>query len=287
MNAQTILSMPKRSLPMSDTLQNDDYVEVNEETNEVIETNDSVSDSGPDEQVQAESNEPVDEVELAKQKANEAFNKQYGEKKQLERDLAEQRQRVAQFEQAERDKLAAQVGNIPDMPDAFDDDFDAKVRARDEALVAQANYNVQNQMYLQQQQQSQQQAAQAKQQQIQDSMTSYSKKALDLGINQEELQAAGNTVGSYGLSDDLVFHILGDADGPLITKHLAANPQDGYKLANMSPYDVGTFLNDVKKRAGALKPKKSSAPNPATNLQGNGADPSRGKYKNLGGAKFE
>ena len=99
---------------MSDTLQNDEYAE---EINEPIETNDSVSDSGPDNQVQDESNEQVDPNEVAKQKANDAFNKQYGEKKQLERDLAQERERLAKFEQDERDRQAALVGNIPDIPD--------------------------------------------------------------------------------------------------------------------------------------------------------------------------
>jgi hypothetical protein len=287
MDAQTVLSMPKRSLPMSDTPQNDEYVEVNENTNEPIEINDSIPDSDTGEQVQAESSEQVDPVEVAKQKANEAFNKQYGEKKQLERDLKLERERLAKFEQEERDRQAALVGDIPPIPEPFDDDFDEKVRARDQALIAQANFNAQNQHYLQQQQISQQQAAQAKQQHIHDSMASYTKKAVDMGINQNELQAAGNTVANYGLSDDLILHILGDSDGPLITKHLAANPQDGHKLSSLSPYEVGTFLADVKQRAGALKPKKSSAPNPATNLRGNGADPSSGKHKHIRGAKFE
>ncbi len=270
---------------MSDTPQNDETI--NEEVNEVIETNDSIPSSESGEQVQAESNEQVDEVEVAKQKANEAFNKQYGEKKQLERDLAAQAAKVAQFENAERERLAAQIGNIPDLPDPFDDDYEVKVKARDEALIAQTNYNTQNQNYLQQQQFQQQQEAQAKQVKVQESMASYSQKATELGIKQDELQAAANTVANYGLSDDLVMHILADSEGPLITKHLAANAQDGYQLASMSPYAVGQFLDGIKAKAGALKPKKTNAPSPATNLQGNGVDPESGKYKNLKGAKFE
>lgn len=281
------LSMPKRSLPMSDTPQNDEYVEVDNETNEPIEINDSIPDSDTGEQVQAESTEQASPEEVAKQKANEAFNKQYGEKKQLERDLQLERDRLAQFEQAERDRQAALIGDIPPIPDAFDDDYEQKIAARDQALVEQARFNAQNQSYMQQQQQAQQQAAQAQQQHVHDSMVNYTKKANELGIKQEELQSAGNAVAGYGLSDDLVLHILGDSDGPLITKHLAANPQDGWKLASISPYEVGNFLNEVKAKAGALKPKKSSAPNPATNLRGNGADPSKSKYKNLAGAKFE
>ena len=118
-------------------------------------------------------------------------------------------------------------------------------------------------------------------------MTSYSNKALELGIKQDELQAAGNAVAGYGLSDDLVMHILADSDGPLITKHLAANPQDGYQLATMSPYTVGQFLDGIKTKASALKPKTSSTPAPATNLQGNGVDPEAGKYTHIKGAKFE
>ena len=276
--------MPTRSLNMSVTPQNDEAI--NEEVNVDIETNDSIPSSESGEQVQAESIEQVDEAEVAKQKANEAFNKQYGEKKQLERDLAAQREENAKFQQAERERQAAQVGNIPPMPDAFDDDFDIKVKQRDEALIAQAEYSAQNQSYMQQEQFNQQQAAQAKQVKVQESMASYSQKATELGIKQDELQAAANTVANYGLSDDLVMHILGDSDGPLITKHLAANPQDGYDLASMSPYSVGQFLDGIKTKASALKPKTSNTPSPATNLQGNGVNPGDG-YNNIKGAKFE
>ena len=140
---------------------------------------------------------------------------------------------------------------------------------------------------MQQQQLTQQQAAQAKQDQVNKSMQDYTSKAVELGIKQDELQAAGNTVGGYGLSEDLIMHILGDSDGPLITKHLAANPQDGYQLASMSPYQVGSFLDGIKAKASALKPKTTNAPAPATNLQGNGADPEASKYKNLRGTKYE
>lgn len=270
---------------MSETPQNDS---VDSEISEpVIETNDSVPHSEGGEQVQAESEVQVDEVAVAQEKANAAFNKQYGEKKQLERDLAASKEQNSKFEQAERERLKAQVGDIPPMPDAFDDDFEAKVKLRDEAIVAQTNYQAQNNAYLQQEQFNQQQAAQAKTEQFNKSLTSYTSKANELGIKQEELQAAGNAVAGYGLSDDLVMHILGDSDGPLITKHLAANPQEGYQLASMSPYAVGSFLDGIKVKASALKPKTSSTPAPPTNLTGNGVDPEAGKYKHIKGTKFE
>ena len=226
--------------------------------------------------------------EAAKQAAiQKTINKKHFETQQAKRDLEAANSRIAEFESRQREEMAARVGNIPVMPDAFDDDFDEKVKQRDEALIAQANFNSQNQSYQAQQQFQQQEAAQAKNAQIQASMSNYSQKATELGIKQEELQAAGNTVAQYGLSDDLVIHILGDSDGPLITKHLAANPTDGFELAQMSPFMVGNFLDGIKRKASALKPKTSNAPKPSDNLRGKGATPSDGKYRNINGAKFE
>ncbi len=270
---------------MSETPQNDPVE--SETVDQQVVTNDSVVESDTTAPVEGESSQQVDEVELAKQKSNDAFNKQYGQLKQAERERDANQSRLGELEKAERERQAAAVGDIPAMPDAFDDDFDAKIKQRDEAIIAQANFNNSNQIYLQQQQQLQQEQAQAKQVKLNESMQTYSNKALELGIKQDELQAAGNAVATYGLSDDLVMHILADSDGPLITKHLAANPQDGYQLASMSPFAVGSFLDGIKAKASALKPKQSNTPDPATNLQGNGVDPEAGKYRHIKGAKFE
>ena len=277
--------MPTRSINMSDP-QNDSVESEVIEQQEVA-TNDSVVASETTAPVEGESEQQVDEVEVAKQKANDAFNKQYGQLKQGERDLATANDKLAKFQQADRDRQAAQVGEIPAMPDYFDDDFDAKVKQRDEALIAQANFNAQNNAYIQQQDFNQQQAAQAQQVKVQESMTSYSQKATELGIKQDELQAAGNAVANYGLSDDLVMHILNEPDGPLITKHLAANPQDGYKLAQMSPFAVGSFLDGIKAKASALKPKTSNAPAPVDNLQGVTSDFEGKQYKYISGSEIE
>ena len=272
---------------MSDTPQNDETI--NEEVNEVIETNDSIPHSEGGEPVQAESEVQVDEVEEAKQKANLAFNKQYGEKKQLERDLAAQAAKVAQFENAERERQAAQVGDIPPMPDAFDDDFDVKVKQRDEAIVAQANYNAQNQSYVQQQQFQQQQEAQTKALESQKVLQEHKGRAETLGIKPETMIAAENAVMGYGLPNELLSHIAGMKDSPLVINHLAANPMEGYELAglvNTNPYAISEFLGKINEKASALKPKTSNAPIPATTLQGNGVDPEAGKYKHLSGTKY-
>jgi len=271
---------------MSETPQSDEVI--NEEVNAEVTTNDSVLESDTSNQVQDESNEQVDEVELAKQKANEAFNKQYGEKKQLERDLAAQAAKVAQFEQAERERQAAQVGNIPPMPDAFDDNYDVKVKERDEALIAQANFNAQNNIYTQQQealQLQQQQAAQAEAIQLQNDFVSKSKAA---GASDQEFNNIVNTLNNGGMTQQGAKAIMSlGEDGYFIAKHLAANVMEASEFNSLDPIQQGMKLVELKQKASALKPKTSNAPEPATNLHGNGVDTEAGKYKNIGGAKFE
>ena len=79
---------------------------------------------------------------------------------------------------------------------------------------------------------------------------------------------------------------MSDPDGYFIAKHLAANPQGAHELNTMNPILAGAKFAELKQKASALKPKTSNAPSPATNLQGNGVDPTAGKYKNLSGTKY-
>jgi hypothetical protein len=271
---------------MSDTPQSDEVI--NEEVNAEVATNDSVLESDTSNQVQDESNEQVDEVELAKQKANEAFNKQYGEKKQLERELAAQREENAKFQQAERERQAAQVGNLPEFPDEFDDNFEEKKVAYVNALQEQANFNAQNSIYTQQQeavQLQQQQAAQAEAMQLQNDFVSKSKAA---GASDQEFNNIVNTLNNGGMTQQGAKAIMSlGEDGYFIAKHLAANVMEASEFNSLDPIQQGMKLVELKQKASALKPKTSNAPEPATNLQGNGVDPEMGKYPLIKGAKFE
>ncbi len=270
---------------MSDTPQNDEVI--NEEVNIVIETNDSVLESDTSNQVQDESNEQVDEVKVAQDKANAAFNKQYGVNKQLERDVATRDAKIADFEKSERERQAAAVGEIPAMPDAFDDDYDVKVKQRDDAIIAQANFNAQNNAYLQQQQLTQQQAAQAAQQKQTELNNSFTANAKAAGATDKEFNEVINILNLGGITDNISDALKTDPDGYFIAKHLAANPQEAHELNTMNPILAGAKFAELKLKASALKPKTSSTPAPATNLSGNGVDPESGKYSHIKGAKFE
>ena len=237
----------------------------------------------------AESHEqPTQADEEAKKQAatQEIINKKTFEAKQAQRDAQAANDKLKVFEREKAEREAAAVATIPDLPDPYDDDFASKMADRDAALLAKASHNSTIAVQEQQAQFQQQQVAQQQQEQLQKSVIDYTTKATALGITQVELQAAGAAVGNYGLSNDLTMHILADKDGPLITKYLAANPQEGFELASMSPFAVGAYLDTVRTKAEALKPKSSSTPDPADNLQGNGIDPELGRYPNLKGTVF-
>ncbi len=220
--------------------------------------------------------EPIDQVdeEAEKQKATQdIINKKTFEAKQAQRDLQSANDRLKALEEKELARKEALVAEIPAIPDQYDDDFEQKMADRDAAILAQADLKSTKAATLRQQELQQQEVQQQQQEQLQKSAAAYDSRSTELGITPEELRAAGTAVMQYGLSDELTMHILADSDGPLITKHLAANPQEGFDLASMSPYAVGAYLDTVRAKAQASMPKPSSAPDPSPVLSGNGVAP--------------
>ena len=270
---------------MSETPQTDPVE--SEVIDQPVETNDSAVESDTTSQVEGESNQQVDEAAVKQKKIDDAFNKQYGERKQAERERDVALAKVANFESSERERQAAAVGEIPPVPDALDDDFEEKMCIRDQAIKDQATHNANNTTYLKQQETQQQQTQLAQQQEQAKVLQGHNSRVKAQGIDASEMMTAENTVLTYGISPDLVRHIASMEDSPNIIRHLAANPQDGYSLVNADPYQAAASLASIRVKAEALKPKASETPAPAETLTGGGADPEAGKYPMLKGAKFE
>ena len=258
-----------------------------EEDSADIENQEIGSELAADSEAGHEDKPQVDEEAVKQEAIQKAINEKVFKQKQAERERDQYKAQLEEYERKQREEQAKLYQSVPPMPDSFDDDFDLKIAERDRVIAQKAQYDWEQQSFAKQQQSQHEQAQRAKAEEIHAKAATYNTRSTELGIKQEELQAAGNKVAQYGLTDDLVLHILSENDGPLITKYLAANPNDGYELANMSPYKQGVFLNEIKAKAAALKPKTTNTPNPATNLQGNGADPELGKYKHIKGVKYE
>jgi hypothetical protein len=250
-------------------LQNDDVT--NEDTNVAEAENLSIgAELAPDSEGQHDKTDQVDEVAVKAAATQDIINKKTFEAKQAQRDLQAANDKLKAIDDKARETQAAAAANIPPMPDQYDDDFEQKMADRDAAILAQGQFNSDQAATEREQQSQRQQQERQQQEQVQKAAIAYDARAVELNISKEELQAAGTTVVQYGLSSDLAMHILSDPDGPLITKHLAANPQEGFELASMSPYAVGAYIDGIRSKAAALKPKQSGAPDPADTLQGNG-----------------
>jgi hypothetical protein len=207
--------------------------------------------------------------------AQEAINKQHGKFKteerknvELTRKLEEQSAKLAQFEAAKPAPV------IPAMPDPFDDDFDAKMAARDQAITEKARFDGEQAAQASQQQAVQQQTAREQQQALQETVTKFNAAATTQGFNQAELEQAGSVVASYGITPDLARFLLDRSDGPAVTTYLAQNPVELDAVARMSPLSAAVHIQSViAEKAKALIPQPSSAPPPVETLGGGGVPP--------------
>tara|TARA_R110002096_G_scaffold315227_2_gene509439 strand:+ start:1726 stop:2529 length:804 start_codon:yes stop_codon:yes gene_type:complete len=234
-----------------------------------------------------EQHEPIAQVdeEAAKSKAiQDRFDKQTFKTKQAERDLQSANDKLKALEDKESQRKEAQFANLPEFPSEYDDNFEQKKADYFTAYDAQKDHEHEVAATKRDTATQQQQVQQQQLEQLHSTQTAYDARSTELGISPEELGAAGAAVMKYGLSNELTMHILSDKDGPLITKHLAANPQEGFEIASMSPYAVGAYLDTVRVKAQASMPKPSNAPDPAPMLNGNGVAP-----KDIGpaGATYE
>ncbi len=221
-------------------------------------------------------------------KINKVINKKHFEKMEAERRAEAAEAQLAEIEQKRLADMQANIGNIPEMPDPYDDDYESKLKGRDEAIRRNAEYQAQQNLVAQQQQAQQQQQQQQQMQELNTKVESYKQNAVKAGITAQELQEAGNTVAKYQLNDRATMAILGDNDGALITKYLAANPIEIDTLNRMNDFEAALHIErNVRAKAVALKPISSNVPPPPTDVNGNGADPESGKYEYLTGATFE
>lgn len=245
-----------------------------EETTEAVETEQPVenqaSDSAPDTAGQPE--EQITFSEEQQQHINDILGKKTFKMRELERQAEKEReeyqQRISELEakipQSERPE-------VPAMPDPYDDDFAEKVAQRDQVMREQIAFDEAKKAQAQLKTQQDQQAQFKKQQAFAEKVSTYSERAVKHGIAPEELQQAGQVVGSFGVKEDVVNHILSDEKGPLITKYLANSANELDKVSRMGPMQAAVYIETViKPKAEKLGVKPPSAPEPVDDLADTG-----------------
>jgi len=205
------------------------------------------------------------------------------EAREAKREAEETKQRLAELEA----KLAPPEPSMPEMPEYWDfeneSDYKKAVHEYTKKVAEAQAFEAQKTAELQRVQAAEQEAQLARQEQINKKVQSYADKAKSFGISTQELQQNGNLIAAYGLREDIAEVILDDESGPLIAKHIAANPQ-AIEALNASNWQNGAIVfQQIKEQASALKPKVSNAPDPVETLEGGSIPPEDNPW----GATFE
>lgn len=205
---------------------------------------------------------------------NDVIGKKTLKHRQKERELQEQNEALQKQLSDTQAQLPQQTRpEDPAAIDPFDDDLESKTAIRDSVIREQARFDAETAYRQQQDAHSAQLKQQQDQQAYAKSAQAFIERASKLGVSQQELQAAGNTVVQFGLDQTVQQHILLDDQGPLITKYLADNPQEMLSLNGLTPVQAGIFIEtQIKQKAIASGTKQPpSAPDPANHLKGGGA----------------
>ena len=166
--------------------------------------------------------------------------------------------------------------NIPPPPDPFDDDYDAKIKARDDALLEAAKYDAMQEAQALQERHRQEQILQQQMEQQLNTVKTYSQRAEKLGIDASKLQSAGNRLAQHGISEDVAKFILEDEHGPNVTVYLAENLMELEQIKAMDPIRAAIYIeNNVKAKANA-RMNTSPPPEPTESLEGKSFPSSRG-----------
>ena len=265
------------------TLDND-HVETNETGTEESGT---INESGAELATATEDKQDKSEDGDIEARTRKAINKQHAKYREEERKRIKAEDKAKELE----DKLTAIESakvetDIPPLPDPYDDDFEAKVKARDEAIKRKATEDAQKSIVTQQQNAQEEDAKKADQKRVDNLITNYTSRISTLGLSAEAVRVAGDKVVEYGISSDLAEFILKQEDGPLITQYLSENPIELDNLRNMTVIDGAMRINsDIRNAASSLKPQASTAPDPAETLSGRGAGEQ--VHPLLKGATFE
>ena len=200
--------------------------------------------------------------------------KQTFAQRQAERERDELKKKLEEIETKSQPVLSK--ADVPPIPDSWDDNYEAKIRERDNAIMQNAKYEAAEAQRLQAQAEQQRKIEREqfnRQQELSETLEANSKK---LGVDKARLDSAQQVLvkqiqDSSRDMTEIVDMLLSDPMGPLMIQHLAQDQLAMQDIIDASPTKAGVLIAEVKQKAARLKPKPSSAPSPATTLSGRGS----------------
>lgn len=257
---------------------------IDDETNADIDQDDELEDQEDGAELATDSQGEDEQNASDEQDAvQKRINKLTFEKKQAEREKQQLEERMLKLEQS----LKPQEPPTPTTPDPFSDSYEDDLQEYNKALIARHTWETQQQQSVVSKQQAQQQAQQDTLKDIQSKSATYNEKATSFGIKPDQLKLAGETVGAFGISEDVAMAILSDDKGPLITTYLADNHAELDQVSSMTPYQAAIYIETkIKPKLGEVRSKQTTAPAPVRTLKASSVDSDSEKYPMLKGVKY-
>lgn len=157
---------------------------------------------------------------------------------------------------------------VPELPDPYDENFDELMRKRDEAIVKAVRFDANQKSKVNAERAVEEAKAAERTAELNSRIDNYARRAEKLQISKNELKVAGAAVEAMGIQPDLAEFIIDAEQGPLITKHLASNPDELDKLNGMRPMAAAIYISNTILPKVSKAPKKRIAPKPADTLSG-------------------
>ena len=218
---------------------------------------------------------------------NKVTQKRYEAERATKTAIQERDALQAKFDAIEANKPAPTVSEMPDRFDMSDEEFNAALQKRDTQRQELSDHNAAQKARQTASQAANDKALEDANAKIKEAGDSFRKKADQLGISKEIQDSSAQTVMNYGVSNDLLVHICGYDDSPLIMQYLASNPAELHELAGMGLAQAAIHVDGaISKKSAALRPKTSNAPDPVVPLSGNGVDPNASKHPAFKGGTY-
>lgn len=200
-------------------------------------------------------------------------------REKLEAELAELKGKWEQLEAKKNDVV------IPDMPDVYDDDFEKKMREREDAIRKSALIQAEKKMAKDREEREMTERLKARQKKVLDYVDRMKKKATEYGITAEELDRDDQTVSSYIQNPELAGFLISHDEAPLLIKYLSGSATELDKISRMQPLEASVYItNKIAPEAMKLKPGVTKTPEPARVPKGR-SSPKKDPY--LKGVSFE
>jgi len=259
--------MPDENLPPEGATPSEDLE--NQET--IIEDTDlevgiepEPGETTPEEKKLTPEEEAVKQHQINQAKVNKVINKKHRKMMEATEALEKEKQANATLQNKINELQKVSKPVIPPIPEAYDPEYQNKMKDRDEAIRKSVQYTQNVQSVQQQQQQNQQEQFKKQQEVTTAKINGFRERVSKLGIKPDELLVAETTVASYIPDQNVRDFLLEDANGPLIIQYLADNPLELQEVASMSPILAGIHLKEaISPKALKLAPKQTTTPDPA------------------------